>query len=153
MANAHFETKQLPARLVPVRGDGLEVVFFLRTVDHQGMRLEHLGERLNREHLRFIPIGVGDAIELFQLDRIAYIEYEGLLPEIEELRAVGADRERVVFYLINGERLEGDLVFVMPPDCHRVSDVMNVSEDKLLLLVAEHHCFYVRRTAVMRVQD
>lgn len=147
-------THLLPARLVSLRGDALEVSFFLRGVDHHhSVSDEYLGARLNDAALRFIPISVGGVVELFQIAEIAYVEVDGPLPELAELEEENAARAQVVLHLSNGKRLDGHLVFVMPPDRNRVSDVLNVASTPFLLLVSAGRSYYVNRNAILRAQQ
>lgn len=154
MSDAQMATHQLQARLVPIRGDVLEVAFFLRGVDHHhGVSDEYIGERLNNPSLTFIPIFVGKSTELFQVAEIAYVEVNGPLPEIEDFDDANASRAPVVLHLVNGKRLDGSLVFMMPPEQCRISDVLNSAGTRFLLLVSAGRSYYVNRSAILRAQE
>ncbi len=147
-------THRLQARLVPIRGEVLEVAFFLRGVDHHhGVSDEYIGTRLNDPSLKFIPICVGKSVELFQVAEIAYVEVSGPLPEIQEFDDANASHASVILHLVNGKRLDGALVFMMPPEQCRVSDVLNAAGLQFLLLVSAGRSYYVNRSAILRVQE
>jgi hypothetical protein len=113
--------------------------------------LETLGDRLEEPGVRFLPVEVEGAIEFLQLASIAYFEYEGALPEMSRLADMGAWREAVEITLSNGNPLSGDLVYLLPPERRRVSDLLN-DRGRFVLLVDDTHARYVNRNAIERVR-
>jgi hypothetical protein len=144
---------RVSTRLVSLSGATRDVDVFLGPAVHRHHETETLGERLN-SRLQFLPVADGDKVELLQLDYIADVQLEGIVPEIERLEGMGASRQSVTVHLATGDSLQGDLIYVMPNERPRVSDVLNSSspEHQFLLLVEPGRCHYVNRKAVVRVE-
>ena len=124
---------------------------FLGPAQHRHHETETLGERLN-SRLQFLPVAMGEKVELLQLDYIADVQMEGEAPDLERLESVGAAREPVTVHLSTGDTLRGDLVCVMPRERPRVSDILNDPGQQFLLLVEPGRCHYLNRKAVVRVE-
>jgi hypothetical protein len=143
---------RVATRVVSLSGDVRDVDVFLGPAVHRHCETETLGERLNAEGLRFLPVASGEKIELLQLDYIADVQLEGIAPEVERLDDIGASRQSVTVHLSTGDMLKGDLVYIMPKGRPRVSDVLNSPEHQFLLLVEAGRSHYVNRKAVVRVE-
>jgi hypothetical protein len=143
---------RLPTRVLSVSGEARELDVFLGPALHRHHETETLGERLNAHGLQFLPVAVGDKVELLQVDYIADVQLEGRLPELERLEEIGAARKPVTVHLTTGDALQGELVYVMPSGRPRVSDVLNAPDQQFLLLVQPGCCHYVNRKAVVRVE-
>ncbi len=141
----------LPARIVAFDGQETWARIFLHAASERYPRAEVVADRLNDPRLRFLPCEVDGAIELFQLSWVAYVEYEGRLPEVEELERVGAVRQKVTLGLVTREVLVGDLLYVMPEGQSRVSDLLNSPRQRFLLLLTDTHTCYVNIGALVRV--
>jgi len=139
-------------RVVSLSGDARDVDVFLGPALHRHCETETLGERLNAEGLRFLPVASGERVELLQLDYIADVQLEGIAPEVSRLDDMGASRKAVTVHLSTGDMLKGDLVYVMPRGQPRVSDVLNSPGNQFLLLVETGRSHYVNRKAVVRVE-
>jgi hypothetical protein len=143
---------RLPTRVLSVSGQARELDVFLGPALHRHHETETLGERLNAHGLQFLPVAVGDKVELLQVDYIADVQLDGRAPELERLEEIGAARKPVTVHLTTGDALQGDLVYVMPTGRPRVSDVLNAPDQQFLLLVQPDRCHYVNRKAVVRVE-
>jgi hypothetical protein len=143
---------RLTTRVLSVSGEARDLDVFLGPALHRHHETETLGERLNSHGLQFLPVAVGDKVELLQVDYIADVQCEGTVPELERLEEIGASRESVTVHLSTGDALQGDLVYVMPRERPRVSDALNSSGQQFLLLVQPGRCHYVNRKAVTRVE-
>jgi hypothetical protein len=146
------EVQPVPVRLHTVDGGTVEAEVFLHTVGESG-RPETLGDRLNDPHLRFLPCRIAGRVELVHLDRLAYVEALAPLPELQELEEVGAARQPVEVDLAHGPALQGTLVYSRPAGSQRVSDLLNLGEERFLLLVVDaEKSLYVRRDELLRVR-
>jgi hypothetical protein len=139
-------------RVVSFSGDTRDVDVFLGPALHRHYETETLGERLNSDGLRFLPVADGEKVELLQLDYIADVQLEGVAPEVERLDGIGAAHKAVTVHLSTGKTIQGELVYVMPKERPRVSDVLNSPTHQFLLLVEPGRCHYVNRKAVVRVE-
>lgn len=143
------EVEQVDARIVPVQGEVLEGSFFLRP---SGSRSETLGARLNEPGVAFVPVQIRERSELLQLSWVAYLEIRTELREVAELEDLGAWRQQVLIRLASGTVLEGDLLYMLPPERRRISDLLNSDSTRFLLLVGDKLTRYVNLSAVARVQ-
>jgi hypothetical protein len=148
----YAKAARLATRVVSLSGDARDLDVFLGPAMHRHYETETLGERLNSDGLQFLPVAAGEKVELLQLDYIADVQREGKLPELEQLEDLGAARTTVTVHLTTGESLHGELVYVMPKDRPRVSDVLNRPGQQFLLVVEPGRCHYVNRKAVVRVE-
>jgi hypothetical protein len=149
--SSRLETIGVTALVVPVHGDAVEAVFFLRSRGAQGRTTETLGDRLDESGARFVPVEIGGDIHFLNLSSIAYVETFGELNEMARLADMGAWRKPVEVTLVTGKRLHGDFVYLLPPERRRVSDLLN-HQSRFLLLVDDSHCRYINRDAVERVR-
>jgi hypothetical protein len=148
----YAKSARVTTRVVSLLGEARDLDVFLGPALHRQFETETLGERLNSEGLRFLPVAAGEKVELLQLDYIAEVQLDGVAPEVERLDDVGALRTAVTVHLSTGDMLKGDLVYIMPKERHRVSDVLNSPDHHFLLLVEPGRCHYVNRKAVVRVE-
>lgn len=149
--SSRLEVSRLPVTVVPIFGGGFEANLFLRPAGAQGRMLETLADRLEEPGVRFLPVEIEGAIEFLQVASIAYVEHEGALPEMSRLADMGAWRESVEITLSNGNELSGDLVYLMPPERRRISDLLN-DGGRFVFLVDDTHARYVARNAIERVR-
>ena len=151
-AAMYAKLARLATRVVSLNGDTRDLDVFLGPAVHRHCETETLGERLNAEGLRFLPVASGEKVELLQLDYIADVQLEGIAPEVSRLDDIGASRKAVTVHLSTGDMLRGDLVYVMPKERPRVSDVLNSPGNQFLLLVEADRSHYLNRKAVVRVE-
>lgn len=149
---SRLTTERTRLQVHPLDGEALQAEVFLRPDATQGTGSGTLGAELNAEGRKFVPLAVEQDVLLYRLSWIAYVHAEEELPELLELQEVGATRESVSLTLCNGDTLEGELVYVMPEQSHRVSDVLNSPGNQFLLLVNERGCSYVNREAIVSVK-
>lgn len=140
-------------RVVAMDGMGAEASLFLHTVGESGYGPQTILRRLNDPQVSFLPVRVGDRVELVNLESIAYLAVEGRPPEVAALEEVCASKARVALVLASGEGLEGDLLYEQPPGQSRVSDLLNNPQDRFLLLVNDGQTRFVRRGAILRVRE
>ena len=148
----YAKAARVATRVLSLSGDARDLDVFLGPAMHRHHETETLGERLNSEGLQFLPVATGEKVELLHIDHIADVQLDGLAPEVERLDEVGAAHEMVTVHLSTGVTLRGELVFVMPRDRPRVSDVLNKPGNQFFLLVEPGRSHYVNRKAVVRVE-
>jgi hypothetical protein len=143
---------RIMTRVVSLSGDTRELDVFLGAAHHRHYDTETLAERLNADGLEFLPVAAGEKFELLRLDYIADVQIDGVDPEVELLDKMGAARSAVTVHLSSGDTLKGDMVYVMPRERPRVSDVLNCPEQQFFLVVEPGRSHYVNRKAVVRVE-
>jgi hypothetical protein len=143
---------RVSTRVVTLAGATHDVDVFLGPAVHRHHETETLGERLNAHGLQFLPVATGEKIELLQVDYIADVQLEGMAPEVERLESIGAARKPVTVHLTTGSALRGELVYMMPKERPRVSDVLNDPSHQFLLVIEPGRSHYVNRKAVVRVE-
>ncbi len=148
----YAKSARITTRVVSVMGDARNLDVFLGAAQHRQYDTETLSERLNADGLQFLPVAFGEKFELLRLDYIAELQLDGVAPEVELLDSMGAARSAVTVHLSTGGTLKGDMVYVMPRERPRVSDVLNSPENQFFLLVEPGCSHYVNRKAVVRVE-
>ena len=144
-----LEVSQILVKVVPVRGEPQDMSFFLRPV---GGRFETLGERLNDPGATFVPVAIDGETEFLRLRSIAHIEIGLRLPEISALEELGASRNHVSVRLLSGQRFDGALIYLLPPESSRVSDYLNSETNSFVLLDLGETCLYIHRDAIERIR-
>ena len=139
------------AEIILWNGDPVAASFYLRLASVSGSERETLGKRLNEAGVRFIPCKVGDHVELLNLDWVSYIRVAGTPPEILQRERLGATRNRAKVLMQSGYQLEGQFLDVMPSARARLSDLLNITADRFLLLVAPAAVLYINRQSIVRV--
>lgn len=147
-----LEVNRLPVWLVELDGQRIEARFFLHTVSERRGGPETLEDRLNEPNTHFLPFEIQGEVALIHLHRLAYVEFAGRLPEVEEKERVGACRQAVELDLVFGETLSGELLYELPPGKSRVLDLLNTPAERFLLLVNEGLTRYVNREGLIRVR-
>ena len=137
--------------LISRTGSRRRVDIFLRMPQTQAKQQESLGDRLNHPDTRFIPVEIENTVELYSLTNIAYIEVSGALPEVEDIVNLGGSREPATVVLMDGHALEGDFIYARPHNQSRVSDLLNLGDDFMLLYDGELSR-YINRNAIARVR-
>lgn len=144
----------LPVRLVFQWGEAVAGCLHLRDTHSPSGEREGLGARLNEPGAAFLPFspaGPGRSVELVHRTAVAYVEHAGWLPEVANLRDLGAAVHPVEVELTTGESLQGDLLAVAPPDRSRLSDLLNRG-DLFLPLVDGGRTLFVHHDAIARVR-
>lgn len=135
--------------IVDFDGNATTAEFFLHaSSSHE--RPERVVDRLN-EPEAFVPVRLDGKVVLQRLRWLVTVEFDGLLPEVEELRKVGAVSEEVELELVTGTMLKGTMIYEAPITRQRLSDHLNDSEDRFLLVVSGNKTMYVQNRAILRV--
>lgn len=128
-------------------------VVFLRTASEHHIGAETLAERLADPHTHFLPIESEGELELVNLDQLDWIGCAGGdLLELSLLAEVGANRQPVRCELGSGETLVGELVYQAPESASRISDVVNDTQRRFLLVTTGDTARYVNRARIRTVR-
>lgn len=111
-----------------------------------------MGDRLNDKATEFLPAEIKGKTELVRVSWIAYIEMSAESPEIAHLEQLGARRTTVSLRLVTGEKLYGEVLYIMPPDRSRISDLLNAGDWRFLLLDVKEKVCFVHRDAIATVR-
>jgi len=147
-----IDVYRLPVRLVTLAGSSFEGKLFLRSEGEHHLGPETVRERLNDPEATFLPCEIGERVELVRLTGLAYVEHWGPLPEVEAEEEMGAERPSVEMLLDSGEVLAGTLVYILPPERHRVLDHLNSPNLRFFVLRRGEATLYINRQAVLRVR-
>lgn len=139
-------------RLRTLAAEDLTVTFFVHPVAHADYRPESVGDRLNDPRCRFLPCEIDGESHLVRLESIAYIEMSEPPPEVATSTSVGALQAPVELLLRSGERLTGVLLYQAERGEERVSDMLNRSPDRFLLLLDGSRSYFVQRDAIDRIR-
>lgn len=141
-----------PIHLKTLAGEEIAVAVFVHPVGHADYRPESVGDRLNDPEAQFLPCEVDGEKFLVRLESISYAVTIGEVPEVESMETVGATQSRVELWLRSGERLRGDLLYEAERGEERVSDMLNRSQSRFLVLLDGEKTYFVLRDAVDRVK-
>ncbi len=142
----------LAVRVTDLEGRSFRTEIFLHEESQRRAGPETLEDRLNDPDGRFLPCRIDGETQILHLDRVAWMERDGVAPEVVRRQEMQARRTPVELVLTTGERLEGDLIYLQPETRSRPSDALNRSDAPFLLLPAHDTTRYVHRTAVLRVR-
>lgn len=134
------------------QGRCFDAEIFLHEEGERRAGRETLEDRLNDPDGRFLPCRIDGEMQILHLDRLAWMELDGVAPEVARRQEMEARRTAVELVLTTGEHLEGDLVYLLPEARSRPSDVLNRSDAPFLVLLASDATRYVHRSAVLRVR-
>lgn len=143
----------LPVRVVFTDGRAALASFFLHAASPRHFGRQGVGERLNEPHAHFLPLALGERVELVRVGSLAVVECPPDLPEVAELDELELFRAPAELELASGEVLRGDLRYGLPPGACRVSDLLNAPDARFLLLQTEGAVSFVNRDAVLRVRS
>jgi hypothetical protein len=133
-------------------GKSLTVSFYLRLSGAVSPGRETLGERLNDPGTHFLACKVEERVEILNLSAISMIRVPRALPEIEAQERLGAVRQSARIALACGETLLGDFLCVPPSARARLSDLLNLADQRFLLFLTEEgQGVYLQRDAIVRV--
>jgi hypothetical protein len=147
-----IEVARVPIRLRTLRGENIDATVFVRPVGHADFRPESVGDRLNDPDTRFLPCKIDGESQLVRLSAISYVVMTEPAPEVESLQAVGAIRSPAELWLKSNDRLSGDLLYEAKRGEERVSDMLNRSGRRFLVLVDGQTTYFVQRDAIDRVR-
>jgi hypothetical protein len=133
-------------------GKAMSCSFYLRLAGaSSASSRETLGERLNDPHTRFLACKVDERVELVSLKAISCIRVAGALPEVEMQEQLGAIRQPARVTLACGYSLNGDFLSILPSSRARLSDLLNLSDERFLLFLIPGATVYIQRDAIVRV--
>ena len=143
-------TEKISVRLVSLSGLSRDLEVFVR--ERNSNELETLLQRVNDPTCKFLPVADQGNVELVNLQWVSYIERQGLAPEVEVGRQLGMSRSAVEIELVSRERFRGELLYMLPAGRDRVSDYLNLDDDRFLLLATDRCTRYIHRQATVRVR-
>jgi hypothetical protein len=133
-------------------GKAMSCAFYLRLAGASSpSNRETLGERLNDSQTRFLACKVDERVELVSLKAISFIRVPGALPEVEMLEQLGAIRQPARVTLTCGYSLNGDFFSILPSSRSRLSDLLNLSDERFLLFLTPGATAYIQRDSIVRV--
>lgn len=147
-----IDVKRTPVHLKTLAGEEIDASAFVHPVGHADYRPESVGDRLNDPEAEFLPCEVEGEKYLVRLESLSYVVSAGSVPEIETMDTVGAIHTEVELWLRSGERLRGDLVYEAERGEERVSDMLNRSQSRFLVLTDGDSTYFVLRAGVDRVK-
>ncbi len=133
-------------------GEEIDATVFVHPVGHADYRPESVGDRLNDPDTRFIPCEINGVSQLVRLSSISYAVMTEPVPEVASLKTVGATLSQVELWLKSGDRLQGALIYEATRGEERVSDMLNRTSNRFLVLMDGQTTYFVLRDAVDRVQ-
>lgn len=147
-----IDVTRIPVRLKTLQGEDIEGAVFVHPVGHADFRPESVGDRLNDPEMRFLPCDVDGERQLVRLSSISYVVMTEPTPEVEVLEAVGATRASAELWLRSGDRLAGDLLYEAERGEERISDMLNRSRSRFLVLLDQETTYFVQCDAIDRVK-
>ena len=147
-----IDVTRTPIHLKTLTGEEIDAAAYVHPVAHADFRPESVGDRLNDPEAHFLPCEVEGESFLVRLESISYVVTTTAVPEVESMETVGATHSQVELWLASGDRLRGDLIYEAERGEERVSDMLNRSSSRFLLLVDGERTYFVQRSAVDRVK-
>lgn len=147
-----IEVMRTPIRLKTLNGEEIDATVFVHPVGHADYRPESVGDRLNDPDTRFLPCEIDGEKQLVRLSSISYAVMTEPVPEVTSLETVGATHSQVELCLKSKDRLRGDLLYEAKRGEERVSDMLNRSECRFLVLTDGQTTYFVLRDGVDRVK-
>ena len=147
-----IDVERIPIRLRTLLGEDIDATVFVHPVGHADYRPESVADRLNDPNTRFLPCEIEGESQLVRLSSISYVVMAEPPPELESLETVGATRSTVELWLKSKDRLKGDLLYEAKRGEERVSDMLNRTSSRFLVLVDGEATYFVQRDAIDRVK-
>lgn len=147
-----IDVDRILIRLRTRTGEQIEATVFVHPVVHADYRSESVGDRLNDAEARFLPCEIDGESHLLSLSSITCAVLEGPVREVESLENVGAMRSSVELWLKSGDRLQGELLYEAKRGEERVSDMLNRTDRRFLVLIDGETTYFVLRDAIDRVK-
>jgi len=147
-----IDVKRTPIRLRTLLGQDIDGTVFVHPVGHADYRSESVGDRLNDPDTDFLPCEIDGASQLVHLTSVSYVVITEPTPEATSLETVGAIRSPVELWLKSGDRLQGEFLYEAERGEERVSDMLNRTSKRFLVLMDGPTTYFVLRDAVDRVQ-
>lgn len=147
-----IDVTRTPIRVKTLGGQEFDATVFIHPVGHADYRSESVGDRLNDPDTHFLPCEIDGESQLVRLTSVSYVVMSEPTPEAESLETVGAIRSPVALWLKSGDRLQGDFLYEAKRGEERVSDMLNRTKNRFLVLMDGQTTYFVLRDAVDRVQ-
>lgn len=147
-----IDVSRTPIRLKTLTGEEIDATVFVHPVGHADYRPESVGDRLNDPDTKFLPCEIDGESQLVSLSSISYAVMTEPVPEVESLETVGATHSQVELWLKSSDRLKGVLLYEAERGEERVSDMLNRTENRFLVLTDGSTTYFVLRDAVDRVK-
>lgn len=147
-----IDVRRVPVRLRTVPGEDIDATVFVHPVGHADYRAESVGDRLNDLDTRFLPCEIKGESQLVRLSSVSYVVVLEPPPEVESLEAVGATRSPAELWLKSNDRLKGELLYEAKRGEERVSDMLNRTGRRFLVLVDGETTYFVQCEAIDRVR-
>lgn len=147
-----IDVSRTPIRLKTLTGEEIDATVFVHPVGHADYRPESVGDRLNDPDTKFLPCEIDGESQLVSLSSISYAVMTEPVPEVESLQTVGATHSQVELWLKSSDRLKGVLLYEAERGEERVSDMLNRTENRFLVLTDGSTTYFVLRDAVDRVK-
>jgi hypothetical protein len=147
-----IDVTRTPIHLKTLTGEEIDAAAFVHPVGHADYRPESVGDRLNDPEAQFLPCEIDGEKYLVRLESVSYVVTTDAVPEVESMETVGAIHSQVELWLRSGERLQGDLIYEAERGEERVSDMLNRSRSRFLVLIHGDRTYFVLRDAVDRVK-
>lgn len=146
-----LEVDRLAVLLASLAGDKRRTTFFVPVPDSVTSPFSCLTAQLDDPAIEFLPCRIDERTSLIRCDWIAYVEVESDRVDWVALEQAGGISTAIELDLVTGERLAGHLMMEGPEYARRVSDYLNRSTIRFVLLRTSAAAFYVNRRAVARV--
>lgn len=140
-------------RVVDFGGQGRDLELFVHKSGFEGHVFHNIALRLNDPQAAFVPCQAEGSVHLVNLDWVAYIDFKEKLQELKDLLDTGAYRATVQCDLVTGETLIGDFLYEAPIQSPRVSDLVNSSTDRFLLMEIEGGTRFINRRAILEIRS
>ena len=147
-----IDVARIPIQLRTLSGEDIDATVFVHPVGHADYRPESVGDRLNDPDTRFLPCEIDGESQLVRLSSISYLVMTEPPPEIDSLETVGATRSPAELWLKSSDRLKGDLLYEAERGEERVSDMLNRTGSRFLILTDEEATYFVQCDAIDRVR-
>jgi len=147
-----IDVARIPIRLRTLLGEDIDATVFVHPVGHADYRPESVGDRLNDPDTHFLPCEIDGESQLVRLSSISYVVMAEPPPELVSLETVGATRSPAELWLKSNDQLKGDLLYEAERGEERVSDMLNRTRSRFLVLVNGETTYFVQRDAIDRVK-
>ena len=147
-----IDVTRTPIHLKTLAGEEIDATVFVHPVGHADYRPESVGDRLNDPETEFLPCEIDGESFLVRLESISYAVMTEPVPEVASMDTVGAIRSPVELQMKSADWLRGDLIYEAERGEERVSDMLNRSHGRFLVLRDGDKTYFVLRDAVDRVR-
>lgn len=150
MSDYRIEKDRFPVKLFFSDGklDEGNIYLSLRAASHEGR--ESVGDVLNQDD-PFLPVNFpGRATRLINKRHLLMVSFPS--EREEKLLATEANPHDVVLHLTNGDRIEGQFVFFLPPYSSRVKDYLSQTES-FVELKKDGETYLINKVHIISVEE